>query len=136
MVSLLVNIDVPDIEASVTFYTRALGLTVGRRLGASVVELVGGSSPIYLLEKTAGSVPGAGVGGRRYGRHWTPVHLDVAVEDLDAALARAVEAGAVREREVEAHAWGRIGYLADPFGNGFCLLQFSARGYDAIADAG
>jgi len=23
--------------------------------------------------------------------------------------------------------------LADPFGNGFCLLEFVGRGYDAIA---
>jgi hypothetical protein len=27
----------------------------------------------------------------------------------------------------------RLALLADPFGNGFCLLQFTGRGYDAIA---
>ncbi len=135
MMSLLVNIDVPDVEAGIAFYTRALGLAVGRRLGARVVELLGGSSPIYLLETAAGSMPAPGAGGRDYGRHWTPVHLDIVVEDVDAALVRAEAAGAVRERDVETLAWGRIAYLADPFGHGLCLVQFSARGYDAIAES-
>jgi len=30
-------------------------------------------------------------------------------------------------------AWGRIVQLADPFGHGWCLLQFLGRGYDEIA---
>ena len=30
--------------------------------------------------------------------------------------------------------WGRIAILADPFGHGLCLLQFSGRGYDTIAE--
>ena len=29
-------------------------------------------------------------------------------------------------------AYGRIAMLADPFGHGFCLLQFNDRGYDAL----
>jgi len=29
--------------------------------------------------------------------------------------------------------WGRIAVLADTSGKGFCLLEFSERGYDAIA---
>jgi hypothetical protein len=31
--------------------------------------------------------------------------------------------------------WGRIAHFADPFGNGFCLLEFLNRGYDEIAQA-
>jgi catechol 2,3-dioxygenase-like lactoylglutathione lyase family enzyme len=60
-VDLLVNLDVPELDKAVAFYTSALGLAVGRRFGEEGVE------------------------------------------------------------------------LADPFGNGFCLLQFSGRGDDAIA---
>jgi hypothetical protein len=30
-------------------------------------------------------------------------------------------------------ALGKIAVLADPFGNGFCLIQFIGRGYDEIA---
>ena len=37
------------------------------------------------------------------------------------------------EKDIATAAWGRIALLADPFGNGFCLVEFSARGYDAIA---
>ncbi|HEY9219667.1 MAG TPA: VOC family protein, partial [Phenylobacterium sp.] len=64
---------------------------------------------------------------------WSPVHLDIAVEDLEAAVARAVAAGAVVETPIESAAWGRIAMLADPFGHGFCLIQFHGRGYDEIA---
>lgn len=43
---------------------------------------------------------------RTYERHWTPVHL--------------------------AFVWGRYRVLADPFGHGFCLLQFKKGGYANI----
>jgi predicted enzyme related to lactoylglutathione lyase len=116
------------------FYTRALGLTVGRRFGADGVELLGASSAIYLLPKPAGSAPFAnGREQRRYDRHWTPVHLDFVVEDLVAARDRAVAAGALLEADLAEATWGSIAMFADPFGNGFCLVQFTARGYDAIA---
>ena len=42
-------------------------------------------------------------------------------------------AGATLEREVTEHAYGKLALLADPFGNGFCLIEFSGRGYDEIA---
>ena len=45
------------------------------------------------------------------------------VEDLDAALARALAAGARAEGGVREAAWGRIVPLADPFGHGWCLLR-------------
>jgi len=54
------------------------------------------------------------------------------VEDVDAAVFRAVEAGAKRERAPETRAWGRIAILGDPFGHGFCLLEFRGRGYDEV----
>jgi predicted enzyme related to lactoylglutathione lyase len=61
------------------------------------------------------------------------VHLDFVVDDLEEALARAAKAGATIETEAQTHPWGTIALLADPFGNGFCLLQFAGRGYDEIA---
>lgn len=60
------------------------------------------------------------------------MHLDVVVDDLDAALARAVGAGAQAETAIRTEAWGRIVVLADPFGHGFCLIQFQGRGYDEL----
>jgi predicted enzyme related to lactoylglutathione lyase len=70
---------------------------------------------------------------RDYQRHWTPVHLDFVVGDIRAAVKRAQAAGAVLERDVATHAYGLLALLADPWGNGFCLLQFTGRGYDEIA---
>ncbi len=132
---LLVNIDVDDLSRAVEFYQRAFGLRPARRFGDVAVEMLGASSPIYLLAKASGTrASPATEDRRRYSRHWTPVHLDVAVADLDAALRQAREAGATLEGEIGTHAWGRIAYLADPFGHGICLLQFLGRGYDEIAD--
>jgi len=131
--SLLINIDVPDAETATRFYTEAFGLTVGRRFGEDFVELLGWEAPVYLLAKNAGTV-GAGGDLRRYERHWTPFHLDVVVADVDAAVERAVAAGAQLEAPARDAPYGRIAMLADPFGHGFCLLQFSAKGYDALLD--
>ena len=129
---LLLNIDVPDIAAAETFYCAAFALSVGRRFGDDAVELLGGTAPVYLLHKPAGS-PGAGDARRDYARHWTPVHGDVVVEDLDDALARAIAAGAMQEGATRETGWGRIVQLSDPFGHGWCLIEFSDVGYDAIA---
>jgi predicted enzyme related to lactoylglutathione lyase len=135
MVQLLVNIDVDDLEKGVRFYTEALSLRVGRRLGPDFVELLGAGVPIYLLVKEAGTAPFAGaLTPRNYSRHWTPVHLDFAVEDLEAAVHRAESAGATSEGAISEHAWGRMALLSDPFGHGLCLLQFTGAGYDEIAD--
>jgi len=130
---LLVNIDVDDLGRAVEFYCGAFELRLGRRFEGAA-ELLGAAAPIYLLSKAPGTraTPGSDE-KRHYDRHWTPVHLDFVVDDLEEALARAVKAGATVETEVKSHAWGTIALLADPFGNGFCLLQFSARGYDEIS---
>ena len=133
MIQLLVNIDVPDLEAATKFYVDAFGLTVNRRMGGEFRELLGAAVPIYLLTKQAGSVPVPGVAARSFERHWTPVHLDIAVPDLEAALARAVAAGARAETGITAHAWGRMVLLSDPFGNGIDLLDLTP-GYDAIVE--
>jgi len=131
---LFVNIDVSDLERGVAFYTAAFGLRVARRFGPTVVELAGAPTPLYLLQKPAGTAPFEGApAGRDYARHWTPVHFDIAVDDLEPAVARAVAAGATAESDVQSFAWGRIVYLADPFGHGFCLLQLDAAGYEALA---
>lgn len=132
---LLANIDVADLEQAITFYCNALDLQVGRRFGAGAAELIGASSAIYLLEKPAGSEAAAGTSQRReYSRHWTPVHLDFVVPDVERAVERALAAGARAEGDIRTGVWGRIAVLADPFGHGFCLIQFLNRGYDEIAD--
>ena len=129
---LLLNIDVADLAEAERFYAAAFGLHHGRRFGEDATEMLGAEVPLYLLHKPAGSIA-AGASARDYLRHWTPVHVDVVVDDIDEALIRAVAAGAVQEGAVREAGWGRIVQLADPFGHGWCLLQFEGRGYDEIA---
>ncbi len=138
MPGLRVCIDVDDLDAAVAFYTRALGLTPGGRSGDEWAELLGAPCPIDLLAKPPGTaaLPKGTRALRDYERHWTPVHLDVVVDDLDAAVAHAVVAGATLERAVETNSWGRIAILGDPFGHGFCLLEFTGRGYDEVLSPG
>ena len=47
------------------------------------------------------------------------MHLDFVVDDIEAAVHRAVEVGATLKDPIEDHRWGRIAHLADPFGHGF-----------------
>jgi predicted enzyme related to lactoylglutathione lyase len=130
---LRICIDVNDMERAIRFYTDGVGLRIGRRFQNSFTEILGASSPIDLLLNAAGTKPHAGHAEERsYQRHWTPVHLDFVVDDIDAAVTRLVEHGALLEMPVNERAWGRIAGLADPFGHGIDLLQFTGRGYDAL----
>ena len=129
-----VCIDVDDLERAIAFYTQGLQLRLGRRLGSDWAELLGAGSAIDLLCNAAATAPlGESNPARRsYERHWTPVHLDFVVTDLDAALTRLQAAGAHLERPVQQRRWGRMANLADPFGHGLDLLEFQGRGYDEI----
>lgn len=135
-VQLLVNIDVPDLDGAVRFYTTGLGFVLRRMLfGHSVAELELDASRIYLIERSPGTeaIPGQPI-LRTYERHWTPVHLDLVVDDLESASKRAIAAGAARSGQPTSHTWGRLAPLTDPYGHGFCLLEFSGLGYGAVAD--
>lgn len=132
---LLVNIDIDDLDKGIAFYEAAFGLEVGRRFGSFGVEMIGGPVPVFLLVKSPGTKASEATAGRRsYERHWTPVHLDFVVDDIEAAVEKALAAGATLEQPAATHAWGRLALLADPFGHGFCLIEFLGRGYDEISD--
>ena len=133
MAEFLVNIDVADLDRAVQFYTRGLDLRLRRRLGPDIAELEGASSPIFLTRHDSGSeaIP-SGTASRAYTRHWTPVHLDFVVADLEAAVLHAEAAGAVAEGKIREFDWGRYQVMADPFGNGLCILQFKGGGYAEI----
>jgi predicted enzyme related to lactoylglutathione lyase len=131
---ILVNIDVDDLQRGIEFYTRALALRLERRLfDGTVAEMSGASSKIYLTAKDPGSPwsPGRS-SARNYGRHWTPVHIDFEVNDVNVAVERAVAAGAELEGHIESFSWGQQATLSDPFGHGFCFLRFTRRGYDEV----
>jgi len=69
---------------------------------------------------------------RSYERHWTPVHLDFVVNDIDKAVAKAKATGATVDQQIAERPYGPIALLADPFSNGFCLLEMQGRGYDEM----
>lgn len=128
---LIVTIDVPALAPAIAFYTAALGLRHHRTLDGDVAELVGASSVIYLLRNDAGSSPGAAISAvRDYARHWTPVHMDFVVDDLDAAVKRAQDAGAIQQSSEVDWKGSRCITFADPFGHGFCLIAFDGEGYE------
>ena len=131
----LVNLDVDDLEKATNFYGSAFGLKIGRRFGVFGVEMLGSLAPIYLLAKSAGTrATGTTSQRRTYERHWTPVHLDFVVEEIEPAVQRAISAGARLEKPVATHNWGKLALMADPFGHGFCFVQFLGRGYDETAE--
>ena len=127
-------IEVADLERGIAFYCDGLGLALKRRLSAGWVELAGANLPVFLLGNRP---PLADLGAtrvpRRFERHWTPVHLDFIVPDLDAAVARLTGFGAALDRPAQQREYGRMANMADPFGNGFDLIEFSGAGYDGVS---
>lgn len=127
---IIVNIDVPHLAPAIGFYTAALGLTLNRIIDGDVAELTGASSVLYLLQNAPGSRFAPSLPqGRDYSRHWTPVHMDFVVEDLQAAAKRAVDAGALRESECVEWNGSKCITFSDPFGHGFCLIEFENGTY-------
>jgi|SRR5690606_34016303 len=132
--NLLVDIDVPDLAQGVDFYCEAFGLRLARVLDQDVAELVGGSSVIYLLQKDADSTCASSTAEQRhYSRHWTPVHLDFVVENIQTATQQVIEAGAVRESDCVEWRGSKCITFSDPFGNGFCLIEFEGDTYRSDA---
>jgi predicted enzyme related to lactoylglutathione lyase len=128
---ILINIDVPELEPAIRFYTAALGVTHTRTLDDDVAELQGAAATIYLLRKAAGTQAVAAPPVKRdFHRHWTPVHFDLVVDDVDAAAARACAAGAIRETGHVDWKGSRCVSFGDPFGHGFCFIQFERGTYD------
>jgi predicted enzyme related to lactoylglutathione lyase len=127
-------IEVSDLERGIAFYRDGLGLALKRRLGPGWVELDGANLPIFLLgNRPVIAELGDTRAERSFARHWTPVHLDFIVSDLDAVVTRLTGLGASLDRPVQQAEYGRMANMADPFGNGFDLIEFSGAGYDAVS---
>ena len=117
------SIDVPDLDAGLAFYQGVFGFPEVARPFASMAILQAENLTICVHAKGEGTRPTLAEGPvRTYSRHWTPVHIDVHVEDLDATLARAVALGATLEQSFRGGPHSDVVVCADPFGNGFCLL--------------
>jgi len=111
-------IDVDDVDRAVEFYGRGLGLTVAKH-EPDWAQVTLGAQTFWIMKAPAGT---QGPISRDYRRHWTPVHLDFAVEDIDEAVKRAVEAGGKLEGEIQRSAKGAMANMVDPSGNGVDLI--------------
>ncbi|HEX2463744.1 MAG TPA: VOC family protein [Thermoanaerobaculia bacterium] len=128
MISVSISVDVPNLTEAIRFYASAFGFTKSSEPVPGVVVLRAGDAEICLLEKRAGSLASTATQEtRHYERHWTPVHMDVHVDDFEAALARALEAGAKQEQIFRNPDRGTVAFCSDPFGHGFCLLERRRR---------
>ena len=127
MQSVSISVDVPDLERGYRFYADAFGFERISNPVPGVLVLEAGATTLCLLEKAAGTKPSPHTADKRvYERHWTPVHMDIHVDDLKAALARALNAGATKEMHFENAEHGSIAICSDPFGHGFCLIEHKA----------
>ena len=117
-----IAIDVANGRQAVAFYVNALGCKHLRDPYPQMSVVSMGDVEIWLLEKPSGSHPLLGGGAiRSYERHWTPVHLDFRVEDFANTLDRVVdEQGTCESQGESGYRWA---FCADPFGNGFCLIE-------------
>jgi predicted enzyme related to lactoylglutathione lyase len=121
MTTVKVCIDVADHDVAGAFYCQALEcIEVGRN--PRTVTLAAGATELYLMLRPEGSMPfPAATEGRSFARHWTPVHLDFSVEDVERSTSEIVRLGGTVEGQ-ESGDWGSLTRCADPFGNGFCLV--------------
>jgi len=125
MSKISVCIDVSEMDKAIQFYTKALGCELVKK-DKEYSELIMDGLTIYLGENAAGTNPLIdGHAIRNYDRHWTPIHLDFTVSNLEQTISSIVELGGVKEGEKRGD-WGSIAFCADPFGNGFCVMQTGA----------
>jgi lactoylglutathione lyase len=120
-----ITIDVDNLDRAIEFYCGGLGLTlVERNPDCTRVERNG---QIFWLCPFAAGPHGSIT--RDFGRHWTPIHLDFIVDDVDEAVERALAAGGRLDGEIRRNDPDPIGCrsdvanLSDPAGNGVDLIQ-------------
>ncbi|MCA9704431.1 MAG: VOC family protein [Myxococcales bacterium] len=109
-------LNVPDLETALPFYERAMGAQVLQRLHGldgtlrSAQVRIGGDSVLLLTAEDPDHRGPAAVGG-------TPLRLYMYVEDVDAAFAGALAAGAKVQQPLQNLFWGdRGGQIKDPAG--------------------
>jgi lactoylglutathione lyase len=122
--TLEICIDVDDVERAVAFYGDGLGFEVVEH-HPDWAQLRLGEQVFWVMKIAPGA---AGPITRGYGRHWTPVHLDLLVEDIDEAVARALSAGGRLDREINRQrepgkSQVDVANLSDPAGNGVDLVR-------------
>ena len=105
---------------AVEFYGRGLGLQIQQHEKEWAKAVLG--EQVFWIMKVASGPSGAI--SRDYQRHWTPIHFDFQVEDIDAVVTRALAAGGRLDREIQRNPdGGAMANLSDPSGNGIDIVQ-------------
>jgi predicted enzyme related to lactoylglutathione lyase len=119
-----VCIDVDDVDRAVEFYGRGLGLEIQKQEKEWAKAAL--DQQVFWIMKIA---PGpSGAISRDYKRHWTPIHLDFHVDDVDAIVKRALAAGGKLDREIQRNPdGGAMANLSDPSGNGIDLVRLAKK---------
>lgn len=119
--SVSVSIDVSDLTRATAFYVEALSCELKTRYSDTWAVLTIRGLDIHLLEKRAETIAAADE-KRHYERHWTPVHLDFSVDNVEFAMKTVKQAGGSVDQYIAGES-ADIAHCADPFGNGFCLIR-------------
>ena len=144
--SLIPSLACDDAAAAIEFYKRVFGAKERMRMGGpdgsvAHAELEIGRSVLMLADPfpQATAKPPRELGG-------TSVGVFMYVEDVDAVVQRAVDAGAELTMPVDDMFWGdRYGKITDPFGHEWELAthtedltpeEMEARGREAMANLG
>ena len=120
--TLMPYLSVPDAQAAIDFYTRAFGARERTRMPTpdgkvAHAELEIGDSVLMLSDPfpQASTKPPSELGG-------TTSTVMMYVEDVDAVVQQAVDAGAEITMPVEDQFWGdRFGSVRDPFGHSWSI---------------
>ncbi len=112
-------IDVDDVARAVDFYGRGLGLTVVEQ-HPEWAKVMSNEQTFWIMKTLSGP---SGQISRDFRRHWTPVHLDFVVDDIDSVVQRALENGGQLDREIQRGERGDLANLSDPAGNGVDLFR-------------
>ncbi len=113
MLTVHAYIEVSEPKQGLAFYCDGLGLTLKRRLSPRWFELEGANLPIFLLANR-------------------PAVADLGTTTAS-TVARLLALGGALDRSIGMREYGRIANMADPFGNGFDLIEFSGPGYDNVS---
>ncbi len=110
-----VILPVAEIEAAASFYGRLLAIP-GVRVSSGRHYFDCGGTILACYEPAADGDP------ERAGPN--PQHVYFGVDDLEAVLARAEQAGCRQLSTIEVRPWGeRSFYARDPFGNPICFVD-------------
>lgn len=111
-----VVLDAPDGIALARFYSAVLGWPIAKEDPGGAAIAVPGTSSYLAFQSAADYVPPVWPAARS--RQQMMMHIDVAVDDLEAAVADAVELGAT-VADFQPQDDNRV--LLDPAGHPFCL---------------